>query len=386
MKNRFDIIVIGAGPAGLMACREIAKSDSSFAVIEKSESYEKSIFCGEGVWKQPFDNLITPKDSWIRLKITKASFESPNNSTVLLGDGKEVLGYILDRAKMQEDLLTDISEKGILFRGISVKKVEKNQKFQRVTLSNGDELECKTIIDSSGPSSTFSKEFGIYNKPTDLEPALYAIVDNIKDYNSDTLTLKMCSYFGAGGYAWEFPHSKNTVNIGAVIGVDFKGKFSLKERIKEYIEKKYPTGKIVSWSAGSIPCYSSKNSIATTNFISCGDSASMVNPLTRSGISESMKLGIIASEFAIKMSKTESEKEKIKISKEYEKSVWKNYSKKIDKVAKVKKSLYKISDSEFNGAAAELAKIPQKEITMLKILKITIKKSPKLLWAMRHLL
>jgi gamma-glutamylcyclotransferase (GGCT)/AIG2-like uncharacterized protein YtfP len=86
------------------------------------------------------------------------------------------------------------------------------------------------------------------------------------------------------------------------------------------------------------------------------------------------------------MNGAQSEELKANIARDYEKDIYNNYAKKIEKVAKVKGELYTIKDEVFNGAAKELNSIPQNSITMLKILTIAIKKSPKVLWSMRHLL
>lgn len=383
--EQFNTVIIGGGPAGLMAAKELINlGETSVALIEKSTAYADSVACGEGVWKDAFEKLIDPNPNWIRLEITRASFDSADDSQVILGDGSEVQGYILDRALFQEDLLAEVTSKITVLRGVSVKAVE-NGEEQTVQLSDGKTLTCTTLIDASGPASTFSKPYGIYSKPDDLEPACYAIVENV-DYDSSTVHLRMCSHFGSGGYAWEFPRTKSSVNVGIVMGKDFKGTYNLKDRVAEFVEKQYPGGKITEWRAGSIPCYSNRKTIAAPGFLQVGDAAAMVNPLTRSGISESMKLGKIAAQYAIKMNGAATESLKRSAALEYEKAVWNDYAKKIEKVAKVKDELYKITDKEFNGAAHELGKLPQESITMLKILTITIKKSPKLLWAMRHLL
>ena len=386
MNKKYDTVIIGGGPAGLMAAKKLSEySEQSFAIIEKSLDYSRSISCGEGVWKEPFENLLTPKDSWIRFNITKASFESNDDSQVILGNGSDTLGYIINRALMQEDLLNSIGDNGTLFRGLSVDSISVENEQSIINLSNGESISATTIIDSSGPSSSFSKSFGIYSKPEDLEPAIYAIVDNV-DCDSSMLHLKMCSYFGAGGYAWEFPYDKTSVNIGIVIGRDYKGKINIKDRLIEFINKRFPKGKISKFRSGSIPCYTVHKKIASPGFIQCGDSANLVNPLTRSGISESMKSGIIAAEYAIKMNGAQTEELKSNIARDYEREIYNSYSKKIEKVAKVKSELYSISDDTFNNAAKELKSIDQDSITMLKILTVAIKKSPKVLWSMRHLL
>ncbi len=388
MNNTFDILIVGGGPAGLIAAKEIVRSDKniSIALIEKSMNYQKSIVCGEGVWKTPFEKLITPNPKWIKFEITKASFESADFSQVILGDGSEVMGYILDRALMQEELLQEQVNSGItLYRGERVSDIISEGEHHKIELDSGKTLQATVVIDASGPNSKLGRAHQIEFRPTDLEPAYYAIVDGV-EYPSDTVALQMSSLASPGGYVWVFPYGENQLNIGVVLGKKYVKEVDIKELVKETIKKRYPTGTIRSFHGGAIPSFSQKQPYTADNFIQCGDAASLVNPMTRSGISESMKSGEMAAQTALAMLAESDSKKRIKLGKEYEKKLNSEYAGMVGKLAKVKKSLYNISDKQFNSAAKKLGEIQQNEITMLKILQTTIIKSPQLLWAMRHML
>lgn len=383
MTTSYDILIIGAGPAGLIAAKTISEQQPELSVllVEKSAHYSEVVKCGEGVWKKPFEELITPEPQWIRLNITKASFHSPNNSEVIFSDKGKVLGYILDRVLFQEELLSSISSSIDVRRKMSVKTVSPVKNYQKVVLSNGEVLKCSVVIDASGPNSSFGTPYGIPRVTTDLEPALYAIVKGVKQ-NIDTVHLQMSSKYSPGGYVWLFPVSEDVVNVGIVMGKGETKTRSIKESLREYIEKFLPDGEVESWHGGAIPSFAESKKLAAPGFIQCGDAGSLVNPITRSGISESMFTGKCAAKSAITMLSSDRTSETGR----YEKKIFTDYSKKVGKVAKFKKSLYAISDNEFNAAAEKLGELPPEKITMLKILQTTITKSPKLLLAMRHLL
>lgn len=381
MTTSYDILIAGAGPAGLMAAKTISEQhpDLSVVIVEKSAHYSEVVKCGEGVWKKPFEDLLTPKAKWIRLNITKASFHSPNNSQVIFSDGGKILGYILDRVLFQEDFLLELSEKVTVLRGELIKRVVSENDMQKVSLSNGEEVTARVVIDASGPTSRLGDPYGIPRVTTDLEPALYAIVKGVKQ-RIDTVHLQMSSEYSPGGYVWQFPVSDDVANIGIVMG---RGKAnSIRDSLTQYLDKYFPGCEIESWHGGAIPSFSERKKLAVPGFIQCGDAGALVNPITRSGISESMYSGKCAAESAIAMLS----KDQNSAAEEYERKIYTDYSKKIGKVAKLKKSLYAISDKEFNAAAEKLGELPPEKITMLKIFQTTITKSPKLLLAMRHLL
>ncbi len=381
----YDIVIAGGGPAGLTAAKRITElsPNASVLLIEKSSHYSEIVKCGEGVWKKPFEELITPRPEWIRLNITKASFHSPNNKEVIFSDQGKVLGYILDRIRFQEELLEELCKKIEVKRSTAVKKVSSLESKQIVELSDNSSVSTKLFIDASGPVSTLGTAYGIERGKSSTEPALYAIVEGISQ-RSDTVHLQMSSKYSPGGYVWLFPVSENVVNVGIVCGRDELGDTSMRDTLREYITEFIPEGKIVSWHGGAIPSFTESKNLVAPGFIQCGDAGRLVNPITRSGISESMLSGKLAGEAALEAILSDDNGKKAL--KNYTKSLHKEYTSKMEKIAKVRKSLYKISDKEFNDSAEILSSLPQEKITMLKILQTTITKSPKLLLAMRHLL
>ncbi len=385
MKNTYDILIAGGGPAGLTASLRIRElqPDCSVILIEKSNHYSDSVKCGEGVWKVPFEKLITPKAHWIRQNITKASFLAPNHTEVLFSDKGKTLGYILDRITMQEDIIAELVQTMEVKRGVSVRSVIPGTEFQAVTLSSGEKIEVKVVIDASGPSSHLGEPNGIPHVNTDVEPALYAIVKGAPQ-KTDTLVLQMSKLFSPGGYVWLFPVDETTVNVGIVFGKGEHRTKSIRHSLEMYIENYIPGGIVESWHGGAIPSFAESKPMAVAGFIQCGDAGSLVNPITRSGISESMNSGKLAAETACSMLEPKANSKKL--AKAYEKKLFAEYGKKMEKVAKVKHALYSITDEEYNRSADKLSEIPEEKRTMLKILKVTMANSPKLLLAMRHLL
>ena len=378
----FDAIIIGGGPAGLSAAIRFIKNETlNILLIEESDNYINIIKCGEGVWIDQFSKYFHIDESWVRLNIKRAHFISPNNKAVTFSDKDKVLGLILDRARFQEDTFNKISQKIKTIRGIKASSVKKDGNIFTVKLSNNQEFNAKTIIDASGPFSKFGRQFGI-DKKRESEPAFYAIVTNI-EVDTESVSLQISNEIAPGGYVWEFPIDSTTSNIGIVISEENKA-FGIKKALNNYIQEKYPTGKIVSTHGGLIPSFKGGNLRATDGFFSCGDALSLVNPITRSGISEAAHSGAIAADSIILFVNGSLPIENASI--KYEKRLKKEYINKIEKITKFKKDFYNIPESNFNRGAEKLLSIPIENRTMTRILGTVIVNSPKLLLAMRHLL
>ncbi|MGA8071194.1 MAG: NAD(P)/FAD-dependent oxidoreductase, partial [Halobacteriota archaeon] len=71
MKDEYDVIVVGAGPAGSIAARNAA-SECDVLLLEKRQEIGEPIRCAEGVplWQSPvfpksFTEYVQPDAKWI---------------------------------------------------------------------------------------------------------------------------------------------------------------------------------------------------------------------------------------------------------------------------------------------------------------------------------
>ena len=58
----YDIIIIGAGPAGLMAARELKKQNINFLIIDSKKEIGLPLRCGEGIREKEFIEFFETKD------------------------------------------------------------------------------------------------------------------------------------------------------------------------------------------------------------------------------------------------------------------------------------------------------------------------------------
>jgi digeranylgeranylglycerophospholipid reductase len=96
LKNEYDIIVVGAGPAGTVAARYAAKSGADVLVLEKDRDVGYPVRCAEAISKRNVVQFIEPNDKWIAAKINKYAFVSPNGKEVVI-EFNEENGYVLER-------------------------------------------------------------------------------------------------------------------------------------------------------------------------------------------------------------------------------------------------------------------------------------------------
>jgi digeranylgeranylglycerophospholipid reductase len=179
-----------------------------------------------------------------------------------------------------------------------------------------------------------------------------------------------------GGYAWAFPKGENTANVGIGVRPDrFNGK-SAKEFLDEFIEEKFPDGKIISFTAGCVPTAITLKKITADNIMLVGDAARQVNPVTGGGLSNVLLAGKIAGEVAAEAVQKNDFSDKFL--KKYHK-IWMREKGNQQKLFyKLKEVFFDFPDKKLNEICKLLNKIPKEKLTLFQLLKTAIRKKPRL--------
>ena len=114
MKNKYDVLVIGGGPAGALAAKTAAEKGLSACLVEKRPAIGAPVRCAEGIGKEALHEFIDPDPRWISAEMTGASIVAPDGFFMKLESemaGNKV-GYILDRKIFDRELVWKAAEAG----------------------------------------------------------------------------------------------------------------------------------------------------------------------------------------------------------------------------------------------------------------------------------
>ena len=379
MKKEYDIIVVGAGPAGSIAARFAAEQGISVLILEKDRDVGYPVRCGEAISKAGVEEFMTIDEKWISAKINKFALVSPdgNEAVIEFGDA----GYVLERrifdyevaktaAAKGAEILTRAYVNGLLFEDGKVAGV----KYE--FLGEQKEVRSKIVIAADGVESRVGRWAGLktYTDFRDMECCMQVTASNIK-IDPNTLYFYFGEKIAPNGYLWVFPKSGGCANIGVgVSGMAGKKKSAL-AYLNDFMDKKYPEAPVLTYIAGGVPSIPSLKQISAPGIMIAGDAARQVNPLSGGGIASGMIGGSIAGRIAgeaIKMNKPD---HILSYDKEWNNRLGKRH----ETFDRIKNGIYNFNDEKFNSISASFSKISGDKRSLRNLFMVALFNNPSLL-------
>ncbi|MBE9130184.1 MULTISPECIES: NAD(P)/FAD-dependent oxidoreductase [unclassified Coleofasciculus] len=296
----FDVVVVGAGPAGGQCARLLAKSDYKVLLVEQHEDFYKNDFSSAATPLETLERFDLPQDVvgsfWQNLVIVTTTISKTWESS-------KTLGAVLNFAKFREFLAKEVQSYGSdVWMGCRYIRHESDNGNTRVELKKrgGDAIAVRTkvLVDATGPARAvmYAKES---DKPAFLKPAGIEYLIEVPEETYNKYAKALIFFLGhkwmPKGYSWIFPMEKNRLKVGAasyrleheIITYTKPIKYYIDLLIKEYIQ---PENYKIIDIHGSTLQYSSglKDVYYQDNIIAIGDAVSTVNFLGGEGIRHAM--------------------------------------------------------------------------------------------------
>ena len=382
LKNKYDVVVVGGGPAGSMAAWEAAKGGVSVCMLEKDRDIGYPVRCGEAAGESGLRQFVEIEDSWIAEKITSVKLVSPNLTSVDIDFAAET-GYILNRRIFDYDLSRYAANAGAeVYTKAYVKDLLKNNgQVNGVILDYlGEEkqIQAKIVIGADGLTSRVGRWAGLKTlvRMKDMESAVQYSVSNV-----DIEPNKMIMYVGMnhapGGYIWVFPKGKKFANIGIGISGKYSKHKSAQKYLDEFMEREYPDAAILTTMCGGVPCAKPMEKPVADGIMLVGDAAHQINPMTGGGIVAGMKGGWIAGQVAAEAIKKNDYSEDSLL--EYPKRMRKDFGKNHERFYKIKEVTEKLTNEELDSIAEKVLSIPHNKRTLTSVFKAAVFKKPTLI-------
>jgi len=345
-----ECLVIGAGPAGSIAAKELASKGIETIVIEKRQEIGTPKRCAEGVSKHSLEKLgIKVHELGITRVIKGAVLYSPSGKKVVM-DGQGMEGYVLERKVFEKYLASEAIKEGAryMIKTQATDMVRENGRW-RVSIKNldgEDEIIANLVIGADGVESKVGRWAGLktLNRLTDYHSGIQFEMAGV---NTDENYIHL--FFGNEvaplGYAWIFPKAFSA-NVG--LGILEKGaKMRAYDYLKKFIEEHediFKNASPIEINSGGVPV-AHFTGMAADGVMLVGDAAQLVNPIHGGGIVRAMHSSIMAAEVAEQALKEKNlSKERLM---EYENMWNEEYEEKTNKLLKLRSFLEKLEDKDF---------------------------------------
>ena len=318
MKKNYDVIVIGGGPAGGQAARNLTKKGHQVLLVEKYNSFADNNFSSAGMTLEPMSEFDLPETIvgayWNDLEIqcTKDRY---------LWKGGEPKGVVLNFQKLREFLADETrSNGGDVLMGYRYVKKEIIHNGVRVFLNNSSTkkteiFESKMVVDATGPL----RKVMFDTKEEQPEMTLGSgteyeieVEQEIYDRFKDKLLFFLGHKWAIKGYSWIFPMENRILKVGAgkthIKSKDQEDTDKTTRKITEKIIEEYlgtTSYKIIDMHGGIIR-YSPglKDVFYKDNVVGVGDAISAINPRGGEGIRYAMQSADLACQYVDQYLKT----------------------------------------------------------------------------------
>jgi flavin-dependent dehydrogenase len=288
-KMRWDVVVVGAGPAGALAARESARRGASVLLVDKS-AFPRPKVCGGclsgsalaglervGLSHVP-DRLgaVTTK----RLRLSAGG----RSAAIPLSSGAALSRESLDAGLIEEAVLAGVSF--LPLTAAALGGVEDG--FRRLELAgeNGQvKIEAAAVISADGLSGTLLGKESLSETAPGSRIGLGAVCDGSPSFYEPGVIFMAC---GTGGYAGLVRVERGRLDIAAAVDPLFlKETGGPEEAVASLLKEAgwpLPSGPHrMSWR-GTVSLTRRKRRLSGERFFAIGDSAGFVEPFTGEGI------------------------------------------------------------------------------------------------------
>jgi len=306
-RQSYDLVVVGAGPAGSVAARIAAERGFRVLLIEKRQEIGSPVRCAEGVGHDALASFVEPDPRWISARVDKErviTVEGGQERDHLFADGN-ARGYIIERRVFDRVLAEMAIEAGaqVMVKTAVIGLIREGGAIRGVVAESGGttcEIEARVVIGADGVESQVARWANLpvlVRQRDSLVCAQYTLAGIEVDPTC-------CVYYlgdevAPGGYAWIFPKGEGRANVGLGVQADRATEPAL-AYLHRWIEAHafLAQGSPVTLIAGNVPTGVPPHRIVADGLMLAGDAAHQADPITAGGITNAMLAGRLAAEVA----------------------------------------------------------------------------------------
>ena len=397
LKNKYDVVVVGAGPGGSSVATHCARAGLSVALLEKRQEVGSPKRCGEGL----SINSLKMIESYLGKKVPEkckaqeidgAEVYAPNGKNVSINFG-ESKGVIMERKIFDKWLAEEAARAGAYVQAKTyVKGILKNgSKICGVKAEFEDEVQeisAKVVVGADGVESKVARWAGLNttNALVNIDSGYQFEMVNLKISDPKKIELYFGNKIAPRGYCWIFPKGNDVANVGIGVALADKPARYYLERWIASLPEIFANASITEVNAGGIPVGGFLKNMVLDGFLVVGDAAHQVNPIHGGGMKEATIAGKIAADVIVEaISKNDTSAAVLSA---YNTRWWAERGEALQRIQRLREVVEKLSDDDLNMLAENLTGEDLVEFSRgsrLSVLAKILIRNPKLALLAKHL-
>lgn len=276
--DRTEAAVVGAGPAGLLAAREIARRGVEVRVFEEHAVIGEPNHCAGLLSVEGLRRLgVDPSPDFVQHEITGGRIYSPSGAAIEI-TGKRTRAYVIDRAAFDRHLANAAEDEGAEIE--TRRRVKDFQiRDRRVEGIRGRDwaVQAQVVVNAEGTAGALARGLGFIPKS---EGVLAGVnVEVPIDVEPHMVEVWLGSALAPGLFAWVIPLGNGAARCGLACSTG-----DAFERLRGFLEGRF----------GSARCFPPRRGVVLTGgpvrrtyldgLMVVGDAAGQTKPTTGGGV------------------------------------------------------------------------------------------------------
>jgi geranylgeranyl diphosphate/geranylgeranyl-bacteriochlorophyllide a reductase len=295
---RYDVAIVGAGPSGAWTATLLARRGARVLLIDPSHPREKP--CGGGITGRALAIVGDPIPSGrlpsVRIRAARFVDSRAKREADVLLPGNATALLVSSRTDFDGALLQGACRAGVDLLESRVSDVRRDGAAFELIMSSGARLTTAFVVGADGANSLVRRKLCAPFRRSQLSIATGYFAHGV---TSDRIVIEM--FADPPGYIWSFPRPDHLA-IGICAQADARvGVDRLREMVRRWMQSTgIASGARLEPYAWPIPSLSSNDflslDLAGPGWLTVGDAAGLVDPITREGIFFALQSAVAAAD------------------------------------------------------------------------------------------
>jgi digeranylgeranylglycerophospholipid reductase len=294
----WDVIVVGAGPAGCFTAKRIALSGFKVLILEEHKEIGYPVQCAGLISPRAVELAGVDKNTVLN-NLTGLSVYSPLGALFHVESSKD-LALAIDRVKFDQELATQAENAGaVLMKGVKVNGITRiTGGFILTVAGRSKTISTKLLIGADGVNSSVAKWLQLSRN--NLKAVMFAVDAQLQCADTNSIHIFLGQKLAPGWFGWMIPLDEKTCRIGTGYAL-IKPDYSPKHYFQELVDQNplvFKDLKIIRYTSGIVPLGKMPR-IYSANAMLVGDAACQTKPISGGGIYLGLKGAIACSQTAV---------------------------------------------------------------------------------------